>query len=128
LSVELGGSSRDLPRFFSFANLWIFQIWNHTFYWNGLKHGGGGQPTGKLADAIDRDFGSFDKFKQQFTDTAVNHFGSGWAWLSQDPATGKLAISEGHDAQNPLTQGKIPILTCDVWGTALCIFTFAFPR
>jgi Fe-Mn family superoxide dismutase len=97
------------------------QIWNHTFYWNGMKANGGGQPSGRLADAINRDFGSFDKFKQQFTDTAVNHFGSGWAWLSQDPASGTLAITEGHDAQNPMTLGRIPIVTCDVWEHAYYI-------
>ena len=59
-------------------------MWNHTFYWNGMKQGGGGQPQGKLLEAINKSFGSFENFKAQFTDAAVNHFGSGWAWLVRD--------------------------------------------
>ena len=57
------------------------QVWNHTFYWNSLSPHGGGEPTGRLLDLINRDFGSFDGFKKQFNDAALTHFGSGWAWL-----------------------------------------------
>jgi len=96
------------------------QVWNHTFYWSCMKPNGGGQPTGKLLDGINRDFGSFDKFKEQFSTTAANHFASGWVFLVQE-SSGKLEIVECHDAQNPMTQGKHPLLTCDVWEHAYYI-------
>ncbi|MBM4358354.1 MAG: superoxide dismutase [Deltaproteobacteria bacterium] len=89
------------------------QVWNHTFYWNSLSPNGGGEPTGAIAKAIDASFGSFANFKEQFSKTAVGHFASGWAWLVKDGD--KLAIIDTHDAGCPLTQGKKPILTCDVW-------------
>ncbi len=95
------------------------QVWNHTFYWNSLSPAsssggsGGGEPSGKIAEAINAAFGSFAGFKEQFSKTAVGHFASGWAWLVKDG--GKLAIVDTHDAGCPLTQGKTPILTCDVW-------------
>lgn len=92
------------------------QIWNHTFYWHSLSPNGGGAPTGKIADAIQRDFGGFDAFQSEFTDNCVNHFGSGWVFLLQDRATGKLRIQQQHDAGCPLTDDSaVPILTCDVW-------------
>ncbi len=90
------------------------QIWNHTFYWNSLSPDGGGAPTGAIADAINNAFGSFDKFKETFTNAAATHFGSGWAWLVKD-SDGNLDIVTTHDAGCPLTDGKTPILTCDVW-------------
>ncbi len=90
------------------------QVWNHTFYWNGMSPNGGGAPTGAIADAINSTFGSFDAFKEQFNATAGGHFGSGWAWLVKD-AAGKLSIVGTHDAGNPMTDGLTPILTCDVW-------------
>jgi Fe-Mn family superoxide dismutase len=90
------------------------QVWNHTFYWNGLSPKGGGQPTGKLAEAIARDLGGFEKFKADFTSAAATHFGSGWAWLVKDDA-GKLSIVATSNAGNPLRDGKTPLLTCDVW-------------
>jgi len=90
------------------------QVWNHTFYWNGMSPTGGGAPTGAIADAINSTFGSFDAFKEQFNATAGGHFGSGWAWLVKD-AAGKLSIVGTHDAGNPMTDGLTPILTCDVW-------------
>lgn len=90
------------------------QVWNHTFYWNGMSPTGGGAPTGAIADAINSTFGSFDAFKEQFNATAGGHFGSGWAWLVKD-ADGKLSIVGTHDAGNPMTDGLTPILTCDVW-------------
>jgi superoxide dismutase, Fe-Mn family len=90
------------------------QVWNHTFYWNSMSPNGGGDPKGAIADAINGAFGSFATFKEKFSAAAAGHFASGWAWLVKD-GSGKLAIVDTHDAQNPLTQGQTPILTCDVW-------------
>ena len=90
------------------------QVWNHTFYWNCLSPNGGGAPTGKIADAINEAFGSFETFKEKFSAEAAGHFGSGWAWLVKD-AAGKLSIVGSHDAGNPMTSGLTPVLTCDVW-------------
>lgn len=89
------------------------QVWNHTFYWHSLKPGGGGEPTGAIKEAIDKSFGSFSAFKEKFSATAGGHFGAGWAWLVKDGSG--LSIVDTHDAGNPLTDGKTPILTCDVW-------------
>jgi len=89
------------------------QVWNHTFFWNSMKPSGGGAPTGDLADAINRDFGSFDAFKEAFTKTAAGQFGSGWAWLVSEG--GKLSLTSTTNAGNPMTDGKTPILTLDVW-------------
>merc|ERR1712216_60637 len=96
------------------------QIWNHTFFWNCLAPNGGGEPTGQIADAINESFGSFDKFKEEFTANCVGHFGSGWAWLVKG-SDGKLSIVQTHDAGCPLTDGVTPILTCDVWEHAYYI-------
>ena len=96
------------------------QVWNHTFYWNCLKPNGGGEPTGKLADAIKAAFGDFAKFKEQFSDTAVKTFGSGWAWLVQRP-DGSLALVSTSNAATPLTGEDKPLLTCDVWEHAYYI-------
>lgn len=90
------------------------QIWNHTFYWNCLAPNGGGEPSGKLADAINAAFGSFAAFKEQFTKTAIGTFGSGWAWLVQRP-DGSLALVSTSNAATPLTGADTPLLTCDVW-------------
>ena len=89
------------------------QVWNHTFYWNSMAPKGGGEPSGPIAEAINAAFGNFATFKEKFSAAAAGHFGAGWAWLVVDG--GKLAIHETHDAGNPLTQGKKPVLTCDVW-------------
>lgn len=96
------------------------QVWNHTFYWHCLSPTGGGQPSGKLADLIARDFGSFDDFKSKFTDTAIGTFGSGWAWLVQT-TDGKLEITSTSNAQTPLTGSAKPLMTCDVWEHAYYI-------
>ena len=96
------------------------QVWNHTFYWNGLSPNGGGAPTGALADAINSTFGSFEKFKEEFTKCAVTTFGSGWAWLVKN-ADGSLALVSTSNAGCPLTAGQTPILTCDVWEHAYYI-------
>jgi superoxide dismutase, Fe-Mn family len=90
------------------------QVWNHTFYWNCLKPNGGGEPTGKLADAINAAFGSFDAFKAEFSKTAIGTFGSGWGWLVQR-ADGSLALVSTSNAATPLTGTDKPLLTCDVW-------------
>ena len=96
------------------------QVWNHSFYWNCLKPGGGGEPTGKLLDAINAAFGSFAKFKEEFTKTAVGTFGSGWAWLVQRP-DGTLALASTPNAATPITGQDTPLLTCDVWEHAYYI-------
>lgn len=96
------------------------QVWNHTFYWNCLAPQAGGQPGGKLADEIQKAFGSFAKFKDQFTKTAITLFGSGWAWLVRNP-DGSLAIVGTSNAGTPLREGKTPLLTCDVWEHAYYI-------
>lgn len=91
------------------------QVWNHNFYWKSMAPKAGGEPTGAIAAAIDRDFGSFEEFKKQFSAAAVGHFASGWAWLVQTKE-GKLSIVDTHDAGNPLKDGTgSPLLTCDVW-------------
>ena len=90
------------------------QVWNHTFFWNSMKPSGGGAPSGDLAAAIDRDFGSLDGFKEAFTKAAATRFGSGWAWLVKD-ADGKLSVTSTANAGNPMTDGLTPILTLDVW-------------
>jgi len=96
------------------------QVWNHTFFWNSLKPHGGGEPHGALKEAIDRDFGGFEAFKKTFSDAALNHFGSGWAWLAQNHE-GKLIVYSKSDAGTPLTDGHTPILTIDVWEHAYYI-------
>ena len=96
------------------------QIWNHTFYWNCLKPNGGGEPTGRLADAINKAFGGFAQFKEQFTDVAIKTFGSGWAWLVQRP-DGALALVSTSNAATPLTGEDTALLTCDVWEHAYYI-------
>jgi Fe-Mn family superoxide dismutase len=91
------------------------QVWNHTFYWNCLSPNGGGSPTGPVADAINAAFGSFDAFKEQFTNSAINNFGSGWTWLVKK-ADGSVAIVNTSNAATPLTDASVtPILTVDVW-------------
>ena len=90
------------------------QVWNHTFYWNCLSPNGGGEPSGKLAEAIVKAFGSFEQFKEQFTQTALTTFGSGWAWLVQRP-DGQLALVSTSNAVTPLTGPDRPLLTCDEW-------------
>jgi Fe-Mn family superoxide dismutase len=90
------------------------QVWNHTFYWNCMKPQAGGQPTGILNDAINKNFGSFSEFKEKFSNAAATLFGSGWAWLVKKP-DGTLDITQESNAGNPLRSGSTPLLTCDVW-------------
>ena len=102
------------------------QVWNHTFYWHSLSPNGGGEPTGALADAINAAFGSFEKFKEDFTKSAVTNFGSGWTWLVKK-ADGTLAIQNTSNAGCPITDGVTPVLTVDVWEHAYYI-DFRNPR
>jgi Fe-Mn family superoxide dismutase len=90
------------------------QIWNHTFYFNSFSPNGGGEPTGALADAIKKNFGSFAEFKEKFAKAGATLFGSGWAWLGKKD-DGSLEIVQESNAGNPLRKGITPILTCDVW-------------
>ena len=96
------------------------QHFNHSFYWTSLKPRGGGQPGGQLGDAIKKTFGDFEAFKKKFTDTAVTHFGSGWAWLVKN-SDGSIVVEATHDADTPIAHGKKPLLTCDVWEHAYYI-------
>ena len=96
------------------------QVWNHTFYWNGLKPNGGGTPSGPLADAINKKWGSVDAFKDAFGKSAVGNFGSGWTWLVKK-ADGSLDIVNTGNAATPLTGTDKPLLTCDVWEHAYYI-------
>ncbi len=90
------------------------QVWNHTFYWEGFSPEGGGEPGGELLKLIERDFGSFEEFREEFTGASVTLFGSGWSWLVKDQE-GKLEIVQTSNADNPMREGKTPLLTCDVW-------------
>ncbi len=89
------------------------QVWNHTFYWQSMKPGGGGKPTGKLAQKIDEVFGSYDKLVEELKTAAAGQFGSGWAWLVADG--GSLKVVKTLNAENPITSGQTPLLTIDVW-------------
>ncbi|WNG15202.1 superoxide dismutase [Cystobacter fuscus] len=103
------------------------QVWNHTFYWNCMKPNGGGKPTGDLADAITRDFGSYENFREQFSNAAATQFGSGWAWLVLDKD--KLAITKTGNADLPMKHGQKALLTIDVWEHAYYIdFRNARPK
>ncbi len=96
------------------------QVWNHTFYWNGMKPNGGGAPSGALAAAIDKKWGSFEEFKKAFSASAVGNFGSGWTWLVKK-ADGSVDIVNTSNAATPLTGADKPLLTCDVWEHAYYI-------
>ena len=89
------------------------QVFNHTFYWNSMKPGGGGAPTGIIAEKIEADFGSYDAFKKDFASAALSQFGSGWAWLVKDGDA--LKILKTSNADTPIAEGLIPLLTVDVW-------------
>ena len=105
-------SGRDLEKHGKIFNN-AAQVWNHTFFWQCMKPQGGGQPTGKLSEAINAAFGSFDAFKAQFKEAGVTQFGSGWAWLVLDK--GQLKITKTGNADLPMRHGQVALLTCDVW-------------
>jgi len=96
------------------------QVWNHTFYWNSLSPKGGGEPTGALADAVVKSFGSFAQLKEKLSAAAVTQFGSGWAWLIKN-SDGSLAVEQTSNAATPLRDGKKALLTVDVWEHAYYI-------
>ena len=96
------------------------QVWNHTFFWNCMKSHGGGEPSGKLADAINAKWGSFAAFKEAFTKSAVGNFGSGWTWLVKKP-DGSVDIVNTSNAATPLTSADKALLTVDVWEHAYYI-------
>lgn len=100
----------------------VAQHWNHSFFWNCMKPKGGGSALpGKLKAGIEKDLGGFDKFKADFVQTCVSQFGSGWGWLVMDNKTGKLELAKTSNAGVPFTEGKTPLLTCDVWEHAYYI-------
>ena len=105
---ETAGAADKAPIFNNAA-----QVWNHTFFWQSMKPKGGGQPTGRLLELINKSFGSFDEFKKAFVDAGVAQFGSGWAWLVQDGNT--LKIVKTANADTPVAHGQTALLTCDVW-------------
>lgn len=90
------------------------QAWNHVFYFNSLSPKGGGEPHGKLANAINKKFGSFENFKKAFVDAGTKIFGSGWIWLARD-FEGQLCVVSKSNAGNPMTEGLTPLLVFDVW-------------
>ena len=96
------------------------QVWNHTFFWNCMSPNGGGTPSGKVADAINAKWGSFDKFKEEFSKSAIGNFGSGWTWLVQK-ADGGVDIVNTSNAHTPLASDDKALLTCDVWEHAYYI-------
>ncbi len=89
------------------------QVWNHTFFWNSLSPSGGGEPSGDIGKRIDADFGSYESFREAFSQAAITQFGSGWAWLIDDG--GKLEVVKTANADTPLAHGKKALLTIDVW-------------
>jgi len=89
------------------------QVWNHTFYWNSMKPGGGGRPAGEIGRRIETGFGSYENFRKEFVGAALGQFGSGWAWLAADGKA--LKVVKTPNAENPITQGLKPLLTIDVW-------------
>ena len=98
----------------------VAQHYNHSFFWNSLSPNGGGAPSGALAEKIISVFGSLDEFKAKFKEAGGTQFGSGWVWLVSDD-TGNLEIVKTANADTPLTEGKTPLLTCDVWEHAYYI-------
>jgi Fe-Mn family superoxide dismutase len=116
-------ASKSLEEIIQAADGGVFnnaaQVWNHTFYWNCMKPGGGGLPSGDLATAIDQAFGSYDAFKSEFSQAAVTQFGSGWAWLVDDD--GILKVTKTSNADLPLKHGQKALLTVDVWEHAYYI-------
>ncbi len=96
------------------------QVWNHTFFWHSMKKNGGGKPSAKLLSQIEKDFGSYDKFQDEFKQAGATQFGSGWAWLVVDES-GKLKVVKTSNADTPITSGLKPLMCCDVWEHAYYI-------
>ena len=115
-----GQSLEDLVRSLPAGGLFnaAAQTWNHNFYWQSMSPGGGGEPDGGLAAALEASFGSVDTFRAEFAAGAVGNFASGWGWLVHAPGTAdaaSLQIVQTDDAQTPLTEGLVPLLVIDVW-------------
>ncbi len=91
------------------------QVWNHTFYWQSMAPDGGGEPSGRLGQALVRSFGSLAAFREAFTARATGLFGSGYLWLTYDPTVERIALEPMKDADNPLLVERVPLLTMDVW-------------
>lgn len=91
----------------------VAQVYNHNLFWVSMKPNGGGAPTGAIADKINDDFGSYDKFRDEFVNNGIGQFGSGWVWLVLDGGT--LKVVKTANAETPLTAGATPLLVCDVW-------------
>ena len=91
------------------------QAWNHAFFWTCMQPGGGGEPTGEMKKKIERSFGGYDKFREEFAAAATTQFGSGWAWLAEDEESGKLKVIISANADTPIAHGLKPLLTVDVW-------------
>jgi superoxide dismutase, Fe-Mn family len=89
------------------------QVWNHNFFWHSIKANGGGKPDGKISSMIDDNFGSFEKFSQEFKQAGLSQFGSGWVWLVQDGKS--LKITKTSNADLPMIKGQNALITCDVW-------------
>jgi superoxide dismutase, Fe-Mn family len=89
------------------------QVFNHNFYWNSMKPGGGGEPQGKIAEKIRDSFGSYQKFADEFSNAAASQFGSGWAWLVVD--NGRLQVIKTSNAETPIVTSAKPLITIDVW-------------
>jgi Fe-Mn family superoxide dismutase len=105
------GTAKDESQAKIFNN--AAQVWNHTFFWHSMKPHGGNKPAGELAQAIERSFGGFDKFHKEFATACADQFGSGWGWLIREGD--KLKVVRTPNAVNPLSQGQVALLTCDVW-------------
>ena len=91
------------------------QAWNHAFFWTCMQPGGGGEPTGEMKKKIERSFGGYDKFREEFATAATTQFGSGWAWLAEDEESGKLKVIKTANADTPIAHGYKPLITVDVW-------------
>jgi Fe-Mn family superoxide dismutase len=107
-TIKKSWADKDMGMFNNAA-----QIWNHTFYWNSMSPNGGGAPTGEIADAITKSFGSYEKFAEEFKNAGATQFGSGWAWLVKNGDM--LEVRKTLNAENPMTDGATPLITMDVW-------------
>jgi len=111
LEAIIGKTAKDALKSAIFSN--AAQTWNHAFYWQSMKKGGGGIPNGAIANKIKAGFGNFDKFTEEFKNVALTQFGSGWAWLVIKD--GKLTVMKTLNADTPIAHGLTPLLTVDVW-------------
>jgi Fe-Mn family superoxide dismutase len=111
--------ARDLDELVVDADGAVFnnaaQVWNHTFYWNSMTPGGGGEPRGSIGEAISQSFGSLGAFEKEFSERALSLFGSGYVWLVFDPSEERVVIEPAKDADNPVRHGRVPLLGLDVW-------------